>query len=192
LTSETKKTRNSQLKFAGFLCFRAPNNYGAIPGFNLEALQRFFDHWCKVNELKNVINPPPSKVVGTGELYGAMRDYVNRQVSARDLASEISCEEFSAIQALFEFAYKAPVSEAFNRGLLFCQSLIDHHRADPDEYLQALIQMSGNTSAFERIIYSLDMLGQTGALEAILGRYCLEPARERLLERSQRHKRIDA
>jgi hypothetical protein len=163
-----------------------------IPGFNLEALQRFFDHWCKVNELEYVINPPPSKIVGSGELSVAMRKDGNRQVSARDLAGEISCEEFSAIQALLEFSREAPVSEAFDRVLSSCQTLIDRHRADPDEYLLALIKMTGNTRAFERIVYSLDMLGQTGALEAILERYCLEPARERLLERSQRHKRIDA
>lgn len=162
-----------------------------VPGFTLEALQHFFDYWCKVNELKHVIKPPPPRIVGSGELHDAIRDHATRQVSARALASEISFEEFSAIQALFEFEGEAPVSEAFDRVHSICQKSIDSYRADPDEYLRLLSRMGGKIRAFERILYSLDMLGQTEALEAVLTRYCLEPARERLLERSQRHKRID-
>lgn len=163
-----------------------------IPGFTLEALQRFFDHWCEVNELNHVIEPPPPRIVGSGELHDALRDHATRQVSEKALASEISFEEFAAIQALFEFEGEAPVSEAFDRVLSIYQKRIDRHRADPDEYLRVLSRMMGNMRAFERILYSLDMLGQTEALEAVLARNGLEPARERLLERSQRHKRIDA
>lgn len=161
-----------------------------IPGFTLEALQRFFDHWCKVNELKHVIEPPPPRIVGSGELHDALRDHATRQVSAKALAGEISFEEFAAIQALFEFESEAPVSEAFDRVLSIYQKRIDRHRADPDEYQRVLTRMMGKMSAFDRIIYSLDMLGQTEALEAVLARYGLESARERLLELSQRHKRI--
>ena len=162
-----------------------------IPGFTLEVLQRFFDHWCKVNELKHVIEPPPPRVVGSGELHDALRDQATRQLSAKALASEISFEEFAAIQALFEFEGEAPVSEAFDRVLSIYQERIDHHKADPDEYQRVLSRMMGKMRAFERIIYSLDMLGQAEALEVILARYGLEAARERLLECSQRYKRID-
>lgn len=163
-----------------------------IPGFTLEALQCFFDHWCKVNELKHVIEPPPPRIVGSGELHDAVRDHTDRLVSAKALASEISFEEFAAIQALFEFEDEAPVSEAFDRALSIHQRRIHRHRADPDEYMRVLTKLMGKIRAFERILYSLDMLGQTEALEAVLTRYGLEPARERLLERSRRHKRIEA
>lgn len=163
-----------------------------IPGFTLEALQRFFDHWCKVNELKHVIKPPPPRIVGSDELHAALRDYGTLLVSAKALASEISFEEFAAIQALFEFEDEAPVSEAFDPVLSIYQNRIDRHRADPEEYLRVLSRMMGKKRAFERILYSLDMLGQTEAVEAVLARYGLESARERLLERSKRYKRIDA
>ena len=163
-----------------------------IQGFTLEALQRFFDHWCKVNELKHVIEPPPPRIVGSGELREALRHHATRQDSAKALASEISFEEFAAIQALFEFEGEAPVSEAFDLVLSIYQKRIDRHRTDHDEYLRVLSKMMAKIRAFERILYSLDMLGQTDALEVVFARYGLETARERLLERSRRHKRIDA
>lgn len=163
-----------------------------IPGFTLQTLQRFFDHWCKVNELKYVIEPPPAKIVGSGELQEIIRDHLTQQVSVKALASEISLEEFAAIQALFEFEGDAPVSEAFERLLLIYQGRIDRHRTVSDEYFAALNRMMGKRRVFERILYSLDMLGQTDTLEAVLARYGLEPARERLLKRSQRQKRIGA
>lgn len=162
----------------------------SIPGLTQDALKRFFDQWCKVNELKNVIAPPPPKIVGFAGLHDALQDAANRKAAANALAKEISPVEFSAIQALFEFEAEAPVSEVFEQVLAIHQKQIDRHRADPDEYLRVLSRMMGKTRAFERILYSLDLLGQTKTLEAVLVRYELEPAREKLLERSQRHKRI--
>jgi hypothetical protein len=163
-----------------------------IPGLTIEALQRFFDHWCKVNELKQIVEPPPPRIVGSEDMYEALREHALGQASEKALASEISFEEFAAIQALFEFESEAPVSEAFDRTLLIYQKQMERFRADPDEYLRALGKMMGKSRVFERILYSLDMLGQTEALQVVLARYCLEPARERLLARSQRHKRLDA
>jgi len=157
----------------------------SIPGFTLDALQSFFDQWCRVNKVTHVIESPPSRFVGLGELHDALRDHAAAKVSAQALSTEISFEEFAAIQALFEFESEAPVSEAFDRVLSTYQKRIDRHRANPDEYLRVLIGMMGKMRAFERILYSLDMLGQTEAMEAIIARYGLEPARERLLERSR-------
>lgn len=159
-----------------------------IPGFTLEALHRFFDAWCKVNELKHVIEPPPPRIVGSGELNDALIDHFDRQALAKDLASAISFEEFAAIQALFEFEDEAPVSEAFDRVLKIYQRDIDRQRANTDEYLRVLSRMLGKIRAFERILYSLDILGRTEALESVISRYGLESARERILERSQRCK----
>lgn len=161
-----------------------------IPGLTLEALQRFFDRWCEVNELKHTIDPPPPRIVSSSELRDALREDVAQTASAKALATEISVEEFAAIQALFEFESETPVSEAFDRVLSIQQRRIDHQRADFNEYLRALSRMFGKTRAFERILYSLDFLGQTMMLEAIIERYGLESARERLLERSQQHKRV--
>lgn len=163
-----------------------------IPGLSLEALQCFFDHWCKVNELKRVIEPPPPRSVGLGELHYTLQEHTTQLVSVKALAREISVEEFAAIQALFEFEGEAPVSEAFDRVLSIHQERIGRHKADPDEYLRVLSRMMRKMTVFERILYSLDMLGQTETLEAVLERYGLESARKRLLESSQRHKRIGA
>lgn len=163
-----------------------------IPGLTLDALQRFFDRWCTVNELRHVIYPPPPRIVSSSELREALSDDVARRASAKALASEISFEEFAAIQALFEFGDEPPVSEAFDRVLLIHHRRIDHHRHDPDEYLRVLSRMMGKIRAFARILYSLDMLGHTETLEAVIARYGLDSARERLLERSQRHKNIGA
>lgn len=161
-----------------------------IPGLTLEALQHFFDHWCEVHELKHVIEPPPPRIVDPGGLSEALRDHATRQASAEALAREISFEAAAAILGLFEFAGEVPVSEAFDLVLSNYQRRIDRYRAAPDEYLRVLSKLLGRIRTFERIIYSLDMLGQTEALEAVFARYGLEPARERLLERSKRLKRI--
>ena len=50
--------------------------------------------------------------------------------------------------------------------------------------------MLGNIRVFERILYSLDFLGQAEVLEAVIARYGLEAARERLLKFSKRRKAI--
>jgi hypothetical protein len=161
-----------------------------IPGFALEALLHFLDHWCEVNELGHVIEPPPPKIVDSDEMLEALRDHSTRLAIAKALAREISFEAFAAIQGLFEFAGEVPVSEAFDLVLSSCQQRIGRHRADPDEYQRVISRMLGKIRVFERILYSLDMLGQTESLEAVFARYGLEPARERLLENSQRLKRI--
>lgn len=163
-----------------------------IPGLTLKALQRFFDSWCNVNELRHVIEPPPTRIVGSDELHDALLKQDPLQSSAKTLASQISFEEFAAIQALFEFESEAPVSEAFDRVLLIHRQRIDHHSADPIEYLRVLSRMIEKIRAFAQILYSLDMLGQTEILEAVIAQYGLEPARARLLGTSQRHKSTGA
>jgi hypothetical protein len=161
-----------------------------IPGLTIEALRCFFDQWCKVNELKHVIEPPKPRLIGADELLDALQDHAARQESAKALASEICAEEFAAIEALFEFEQEAPVSEAFDRVFSISQKRIDLHRNDPDEYLRAVSRMMGKIRAFHRILYSLDFLGQAEALEELIKRYGLETARASLLERSQRQKSV--
>ncbi|WNO03993.1 hypothetical protein [Rhodoferax mekongensis] len=164
----------------------------AIPGLSLEALMRFFDHWCKVNDLKYVIDPPPPRIVNSDDLHDTLQDHDALQDSAKALASEIRPEEFAAIQALFEFEGEVPVSEAFDLTHSIYRKYVDSHAANPDRYLRALIRMMEKVRAFERILYSLDLLGQAEALEVIFERYGLQSARTRLLERSQWHKRLRA
>ena len=161
-----------------------------IPGFSLEALHHFFDHWCKINELKHVVEPPPPRIVSPVEIPDVLQEHISRKSSAKALAKEISPEQFSAIEALFEFEGEVPVSEAFDLVLQICQRRMDNHKANPEEYLRSLIRLLEKIRAFERILYSLDFLGQKDALEAVLARYGLKPARGRLLGRSQRQKRI--
>jgi len=163
-----------------------------IPALTLRALERFFDAWTEVNKIEDVIAPPPTRIVGSGEIEAAIRDYAAKDSPAERLAKELSVEEFAAIQALLEFESEAPVSEAFERVLSIHQRLAAHHAACAEEYVRALRKTIGKVRAIDRILYALDFLGQVEVLEAVIERYGLEPARARLLERSQRQKVVAA
>lgn len=155
-----------------------------IPGFSLGALERFFDKWCKANDVQLVIAPPPPRFVSVNEIMDAIREDVHRQELGKQLANELKPEEYAAIKALFYFEDEAPVSEAFERVLRIYQREAERYLAQPDQYRQSLGDMLSKIRVFERILCSLDLLGRTEALEAVIARYGLAPARDRLLENS--------
>lgn len=155
-----------------------------IPGFSLGALERFFDQWCKANDLHLVIDPPPARIVSAKEIMDAIHDELHRQELGNELANELEPEDFAAIKALFYFDSEAPVSEAFELVLGTYQQEAAQYRIHPEEYRQSVRNMLSKIRVFERILCSLDLLGRADALEAVIARYGLEPARERLLENS--------
>jgi len=154
-----------------------------IQGLSVAALEHFFDKWCEVNDVQLVINPPPPRIVCPADISEARGDLF-RQERGNALADEINPDEYAAIQALFDFETEAPVSEAFELVLVSCQKEAVHYKANPVAFQQSLRDKMGKIRVFHRILYSLDFLGQTEALEAIIQRYGLEPARARLLENS--------
>lgn len=161
-----------------------------IPGLSVAALERFFDRWCEANDVQLVINPPPPRIVSPAEIAETLRDDLHRKELGNALAEEINPDEYAAIQALFYFWDEAPVSEAFERVLVIYQREAGRYEANLVEFQQSLTKMMGKSRVFPRILYSLDFLGQIGALEAIIQRYGLEPARARLLEKSTLSKRM--
>lgn len=161
-----------------------------IPGLEVAALERFFDAWCSANDVGLVINPRPPRIVSAADVADAVRDDLHRQEIANTLAAEIDADQYAAIKALFYFEDDSPVSEAFEKTLALHQREAALYKANPADFQQSLRDMMGNIRVFERILYSLDFLGQTEALEAVIARYGLEPARERLLEFSKRRKAI--
>jgi len=163
-----------------------------IPGLSVAALERFFDRWCTANDVQLVINPPPPRIVSPADIAVALRDDLYRQELGNVLAAEIDPDEYGAIKALFYFENEAPVSEAFERVLVIYQRESVRYKANPAAFQQSLTNMMGNIRVFERILYSLDFLGQTEALDAVIQRYGLEPARGRLLEKSTLRKAMPA
>jgi len=155
-----------------------------IPGLSVAALERFFDRWCEANDIQLVINPPPPRIVSPADIAGALLADLHRQKLGNALADEINPDEYAAIRALFYFENETPVSEAFERVLVIYQREAGRYKANLVEFQQSLRNMMGKSRVFERILYSLDFLGQTEALEVIIQRYGLEPARARLLEKS--------
>lgn len=155
-----------------------------IPGLSVSALERFFDRWCEANDAQLVINPPPPRIVSPADIAEALRDDLHRQKLGNALWEKINPDEYAAIQALFYFENETPVSEAFERVLVIYQREAGRYKANPIEFQQSLTNMMGKSRVFERILYSLDFLGQNEALEVIIQRYGLEPARARLLEKS--------
>jgi len=135
---------------------------------------------------------PPPRVVSAADIAEALQDDLRRQELGSALAAEIDPDEFAAIKALFYFESEAPVSEAFERVLAIHRREAGDHKANRAAFQQSLREMVGKVRVFERILYSLDFLGQTEALEAIIQRYGLEPARGRLLENSTLRKSIPA
>lgn len=163
-----------------------------IPGLSVAALERFFDKWCAANDLQLVINPPPPRIVSPADIAEALRDDLHRQKLGNALAAEIDPDEYAAIKALFYFKNEAPVSEAFERILVNYRREAGGYKANLAAFQQSLGHMMGKIKVFERILYSLDFLGQIEALEAIIQRYDLEPARGRLLKKSTLVKKIPA
>lgn len=137
-----------------------------------------------------VINPPPPRIVSATDISDALRDELHRQELCNALAAEIDPDQYAAIEALFYFKDDPPVSEAFEKTLAIHQREAARYKANPAALKHSLRDMMDNIRVFERILYSLDLLGQADALEAVFARYGLEPARERLLEVSKRRKAI--
>jgi hypothetical protein len=171
------------------LCIGAPV---PIPGLSIAALERFFDKWCAANDVQLVINPPPPRIVYYANISVALGDDLHRQELCNTLAAEIEPKEYAVIKALFYFEDEAPVSEAFERVLVIYQRESALYKANPVTYKQSLRKMIGKIRVFDRILYSLDFLGQSAALETIIQRYGLESARGRLLEKSTFRKAIPA
>lgn len=163
-----------------------------ISGLSITALNHFFDKWCEANDVQHVINPPSPLFVSPTGIAESLRDDLNQQELGIHLAADITPYEYAAIKALFFFENEAPVSEAFERILAIHQSEVDHYKANPISFQRSMKEMMGNIRVFERILYSLDFLGQTEALELIIQRYELEPARVRLLEKSTIRKAMPA
>lgn len=156
-----------------------------IEGLKIEKLLCFFDGWFQVHDRKNVITPPPPTIVDGLDFIEVNKRCTQRQVIARDLAKKINFVDFSAIEALFHFEEEAPFSEAFERLLKIHQRRTNRYKNHADEYQIALDKKLGSIRALERILYALDMLGQRDSIEALMDRYDLGAARDRLLERSR-------
>lgn len=163
-----------------------------IPGLSVATLERFFDKWCEANDVQLVINPPPPRIHSPSDIAEALRDGLSRQEVGNALAAEIDPDEYAAIKALFYFENEAPVSEAFERVLVIYQREAGLYKANLSAFQRSLRDMMWNIKVFDRILCSLDFLGQTEALEVIIQRYGLEPARVRLLEKSTLWKAITA
>lgn len=161
-----------------------------IPGLEVAALELFFDTWCSANDVKLVISPPPPRIVSAADISDGLRDELHRLELGNALAAEMDPDQYAAISALYYFADDPPVSEAFEKTLAIHQMEAARYKTSPAAFKQSLREMMGNPRVFERILYSLDFLGQADALEAVIARYCLEPARERLLKSSKRRKAI--
>lgn len=161
-----------------------------IPGLSVRALEQFFDKWCEVNNVQHLINPPPPRISSPSDISEALREDLQQQERGKALAAEIEPDEYAAIAALFYFKDEAPVSEVFERLLAICQREASRYKENPHAFQESLWDMMGSIRVFERILSSLDFLGQYEALETIIQRYDLEPARVRLLEMSTRWKAI--
>lgn len=155
-----------------------------IPGFSIAALLHFFDRWCEINDVQLVIEPPPPRIISGADIAILLRDDFSRHELSKALATEIDPDEYAVIQALFYFMDEAPVSESFERVLAIYQRESNRYKKSLTEFQQSLEKMLGKIRAFDRILYSLDFLGQLEALNVIILKYGLEPARERLLETS--------
>lgn len=159
-----------------------------IPGLTLKSLYDFFDKWCEINQVEYVIDPPPAELVSFSDVDVSLFDESKYKLAGQFLAQEIDCAEFSIIEALFDFADREAFSENFIKLVPIYKRYEDLRRKDAAVYERALLHKLDGRRAFERILYSLDLLGQSTAVESLIGRYALEPARSRLLERSSKKK----
>lgn len=161
-----------------------------IPGLSQSALEFFLDRWSQVNDVQLVINPPPPSLTSGWDINEVLEADRKLEASAEALAKEINLAELAPLRALLYFEDEAPVSEAFARLLAICQREMSLLEADPDVLIQSLKEMLENIRVFERILYSLDFLGQRDIVEHVIKRYGLEPARSRLLEKSMARKAV--
>lgn len=77
-------------------------------------------------------------------------------------------------------------SEAFERALRFAHDVASHYEQSPARYANDARHLLEKTGAMPDILNSLNYLGQTELVNAVVGHYQLEARRARLLEPSER------
>lgn len=161
-----------------------------IPGLDAAALVKFFDIWLQIHDLREVLAEPDTFDPGLDfyafDFEGMKAHQVLKKKAVLEMVEAIAPETFAALHALFYFQREDQFSEIFERALRLAQDRVKQYVETPAQYANDSRHLLEKTAAMSDILNSLNYLGQTALLNAVVEHYHLETHRERLLQPSAR------
>lgn len=160
-----------------------------IPGLDAAALVRFFDIWLQIHDLREVLAEPDTFDRGLDffafDFEGMKAQQVLKHKAVVAMVETIAPETFAALHALFYFQREDQFSEVFEKALRLAQERVKQYAETPAQYANDSRHLLEKTGALSEILNSLNFLGQTTLLNAVVERYHLETYKERLLRPSE-------
>lgn len=161
-----------------------------IPGIDAAVLIRFFDVWLQIHDIDKVLAEPETFDPGLDFHSFDIEEMATRHALKKKVVLEmvetIAPETFAALYALFYFQREEQFSEIFEKTLKLAQDRTKQYVQAPAQYTNDSRHLLEKTAALSEILNSLNYLGQTSLLDAVVEHYHLETHRERLLQPSAR------
>lgn len=183
--SKALKVIQSRRELAAFCVHVIP-----IPGLDVAALGRFLDIWLKEHDLSKIAAPPAEFDPGLDFSEPNFVEMISHHEKSAKLRNEIvetmKPDAFAALCALFYFDRDENFSEIFEKLLAQYQKKAGNYADAPATYLDDARHLLEKTSALTSILNSLNFLGQTEVVNAVIDRYQLHGHVSKLLEPSNR------
>ncbi|MDQ0083776.1 hypothetical protein J2W35_004142 [Variovorax boronicumulans] len=161
-----------------------------IPGVDAASLMRFFDIWLQLHDLDEILAEPetfdPIVDFDAVSLKDMLARHEIKKKAVQEMVENVTPETFAALHALYYFQQDEECSEAFERTLRFAHNVASHYEQSLAPYANDARHLLEKTRAMPDILNSLNYLGQTELVNAVVGHYQLEARRARLLEPSER------
>lgn len=161
-----------------------------IPGIDAAALVRFFDVWLQIHDLDEAMAEPDTSDLGL-DYHAISREemkahHVLKKNAIFEMVETISHETFAALHALFYFQREEQFSEMFEKTFKLAQEQAKQYAEATGRYTDDARHLLEKTGALSEILNSLNYLGQTALLNAVIEHYHLEAYKEKLLQPSAR------
>ena len=161
-----------------------------ILGVDAAALIRFFDIWLQIHDLDEVLVEPGKFDPGLdfhAFVFADMKaNHALKKKATLETVETIAPETFAALHALFYFQREEQISEIFERNFKLAQDRTKRYAQAPAQYTNDARHLLEKTGVLSEILNSLDYLGQTALLNAVVEHYHLEAHKEKLLQPSAR------
>jgi hypothetical protein len=183
--SKALKVIQSRRELAAICAHNIP-----IPNLDATVLGTFLDIWIEEHDLKRIVAPPAvfeQDFDWSGPDFAEIASsYEKSEKLSKKLVDSIEPDAFAAIRTLFYFDREENFSEIFEMLLRQYRKASKNYADTPTEYLNDARHLLEKTSALTSILNSLNFLGQTEMVEAIVDRYDLHDHIKSLLESSER------
>jgi hypothetical protein len=159
-----------------------------IPGLDAAALGQFLDIWLQKHDLSKIVAPPAEFDPGLDFSASNFEEMISSREKSTKLSNKIvetvKPDAFAALCALFYFDREANFSEIFEKLLAQYQKKSEIYVGVPAAYLNDARHLLEKSAGLTSILNSLNFLGQTEVVNAVIDRYQLHDHVSKLLEPS--------